>query len=250
MKPFRFFIHFVALGAILLQAGCGPKESKGHDEDESPSGASFKAGKGIFLTDETRNILGLKIADVSEEKLPQVIRFNLQIYGETHRFMHSDVDHSGCDVHGSGFLPPDKALLIEPKAPVKLLAANNESINGFVVAVQKTLAHGETEIIVGVANTGTKLKDGEFVHATITLPREQPVTVIPSSALLRTIEGAFVYTVNGDAYYRTTVKTGSQSDGKIEITDGLFSGDQVVTEPVQTLWIIELRATKGGGHSH
>jgi multidrug efflux pump subunit AcrA (membrane-fusion protein) len=46
------------------------------------------------------------------------------------------------------------------------------------------------------------------------------------------------------------VKTGSEADGKIEITDGLFQGDQVVAKPVETLWLIELRATKGGGHSH
>ena len=36
----------------------------------------------------------------------------------------------------------------------------------------------------------------------------------------------------------------------VEITDGLLAGDQVVTKPVETLWLIELRATKGGGHSH
>jgi multidrug efflux pump subunit AcrA (membrane-fusion protein) len=43
---------------------------------------------------------------------------------------------------------------------------------------------------------------------------------------------------------------GSEADGWVEITDGLLAGDQVVTKPVQTLWLIELRATKGGGHSH
>jgi hypothetical protein len=30
----------------------------------------------------------------------------------------------------------------------------------------------------------------------------------------------------------------------------LLEGDTVVTRPVQTLYLIELRATKGGGHSH
>ena len=30
----------------------------------------------------------------------------------------------------------------------------------------------------------------------------------------------------------------------------LLAGDQIVVKPVQTLWLIELRATKGGGHSH
>ncbi len=254
MKPFRFFVYFVALVVTLLPMGCGPKESGSKEEErgheESPSGASFKPGKGIMLIDETRQILGVEIADVIEEKLPQVVRFNVQVFGEIHRFTHANLDHTGCDVHGSGFLPPERVVLVEPKQPVKLLTTANETMDGFVVAVKKTLAHGETEIIIGVTSTGTKLKDGEFVQATITLPRDEPVTVIPSSALLRTAEGTFVYVINGDAYYRTTVKVGSEADGKIEITDGLYAGDQVVAKPVETLWIIELRATKGGGHSH
>ena len=116
--------------------------------------------------------------------------------------------------------------------------------------VQEPLAHGEKEIIVGITTAGTNLKEGEFVSATISVPRAEPVTVIPSSALLRTAEGMFVYAVNGDAYYRTAVKAGSSAEGKVEIAEGLYAGDQVVVKPVETLWIIELRATKGGGHSH
>lgn len=251
MKPFRIFVIFVAFALTFSSIGCGAKsEVEKEENEESPSGASFKPGKGVILTDETRKILGVEIADVTKENLPRVIRFSAQIFGETHRFIHLDMDHTGCDIHGSGFLPPDKATEIESKQLVKLLTSTGETLDGSVVAVKKTIAHGETEIIVGVTGAGTKLKDGEFVTATITLPREEAVTVIPSSALLRTAEGTFVYTVNGNAYYRTAVKAGSKADGKIEITDGLFSGDEVVTKPVQTLWIIELRATKGGGHSH
>ena len=248
MKPFRPFIYVVAFSVIALTAGCGQKVSKEHED--SPSGASFKPGQGVILTEETRQILGLKIADVIKEKLPQVVRLNVQIFGETHRYARMDLDHTGCDVHASGFLPPEQAALLEPKQPVKLLTATNETLDGFVVAVQKTFAHGEAEVVIGVTNAGTKLKDGEFLVVTSTLARSEAVTVIPRSALLRTSVGTFVYAVNGDAYYRTAVKAGSEAEGKIEIVDGLFQGDQVVTQPVETLWIIELRATKGGGHSH
>ncbi len=252
MMSMRFFIYLIALYVTLLPMGCGGKEIKekegGHEE--SPSGASFKVGQGITLTDETHKILGLEIVEVMEEKLPREIQFNIQIFGETHRFEHLDLDHTGCDVHGSGFLTAEKAAYIEPKQVVKLLTSNSQAMDGFIVAVQKQLAHGETEIVVGVTAAGAKLKDGEFVAATITLPREDVVTVIPKSALLRTLGGTYVYVTNGNAYYRTAVKVGSESDNKIEITDGLFAGDQVVTKPVETLWLIELRATKGGGHCH
>jgi multidrug efflux pump subunit AcrA (membrane-fusion protein) len=161
-----------------------------------------------------------------------------------------DIDHTGCQFHGSGFLPAEKTALLQPKQPVTLKTSRGERLDGFVVAVQKPLAHGEIEIIVGVTTAGTELKDGEFVSATISVPRNEPVIVIPRSALLRTVEGTYVYAVNGDAYYRTAVTVGSSTDDKLEVIDGLYAGDRVVAKPVETLWIIELRATKGGGHSH
>lgn len=250
MKSSRFFIYFLMFLIVTSLAGCGAKESADTEHEESPSGASFKPGKGVMLTDETSKILGLETAEVIEENLPQVVRFNIQIFGETHRFTHLNMDHTGCDVHGSGFLTAEKASLVEAKQPVKLLTDGNEILDGFVVAVQKQLAYDETEVIVGVTSASAKLKDGEFVAATITLPRVTAVTVVPKSSLLRTSGGTFVYVTNGDAYYRTAVKVGSESDNKIEITDGLFAGDHVVVKPVETLWLIELRATKGGGHSH
>jgi hypothetical protein len=46
------------------------------------------------------------------------------------------------------------------------------------------------------------------------------------------------------------VRTGAESSEYIEITDGLYAGDIVVSNPVEMLYLIELRATKGGGHSH
>lgn len=255
-----FFILWIGMviGFVAIPLGCGQKKSdhpeaknaEGESHGESPSGAVFKPGKGVILTDETRQILGLEVADVSEAMLPQVIQLNIQIFGETHRIENLDIDHTGCDVHGSGYLPLEKAAFVQPKQIVKLLTSRNETLDGFVVAVQKQAAQGETEVIIGVTTAESKLKEGEFVNATISIPRNNAVTVIPSSALLRTIAGTFVYVVNGEAYFRTAVKPGSQTSDKIEIMDGLYPGDQVVTNPVETLWIIELRATKGGGHSH
>ena len=117
----------------LLFAGCGRKESDGHKEGDghdhgaekaegkeaghgheegSPSGASFKPGKGVILTEETRKILGLQTADVTEQKLPAKIHLNVQVFGEAHRHDVRDEDHPGCDVHGSGFLPPAKAATV------------------------------------------------------------------------------------------------------------------------------------------
>ena len=265
MKPFHFALRLSLLFVLAtLPCGCGHQENgeqhhseeqagDSHDEyghEEASAGAAFKPGEGIVLSDETREILGVEVVKVTQEKLSQQVRFSVQIFSETHRFAYVGGDHAGCEFHGSGFLPPDKAALVEPKMPVHLLTGAKETVDGFVVAVQETLVYGEAEVILGITKAGGKLKDGEFVTATITRSRDEAVIVIPSSALLRTAEGMFVYAVNGEAYSRTAVKVGGEADGKVEIADGLLPGGQVVTHPVETLWLIELRATKGGGHSH
>lgn len=238
------------MGVVLLPLGCGHKEGESGEHEESPSGASFKEGKGITVKEETAKIIGLELVDVVEEVAPQIVELDIQIFTEKHRVADLNLDHGNCQFHGSGFLPLDKSTLVKANEKVKFRTLRDEELEGFVVSVQEPLKHGEVEIIVGVTTPESPLKDGEFVKASILVPRSEPVTVIPTSALLRTAEGTYVYAVNGNSYYRTAVSVGGIVDGKIEITDGLYAGDQVVAKPVETLWIIELRATKGGGHSH
>lgn len=264
MKALRsILILSTLMTAGLLLVGCGHTEGDdhaheaGHSHDdghghgeESPSGASFKAGKGVSVTGETRELLGVEVADVAERKLPNQIRLTVQVFGEKHDHLLNAEDHSGCDVHGSGFVSTNTAAVLKLGQTVELLKTANGPLGGVVLAVQKALALGESEVVIGVSNATATLTPGEFIQARVNLPREDAVLVIPESALLRTSEGSFVYAVNGDAYFRTAVKTGSEADGWVEISDGLLAGDQVVTKPVQTLWLIELRATKGGGHSH
>ena len=262
MKALCFSAFFSALlVASSLFVGCGHKEGDGKEEahgkddghghgEESPSGASFKAGKGVIVAEETKKLLGVEVADVAERKLPNQIRFTVQVFGEKHHHLLNQEDHSGCDVHGSAFLPADAAAVVKAGQPVNVLKNTNSPLGGVVLAVQKALTLGESEVVIGISNATTALKAGEFVPARINLPRDEAVAVIPQAAVLRTSEGTFVYAVNGDAYFRTAVKVGAEADGWVEITDGLLAGDQVVTKPVETLWLIELRATKGGGHSH
>lgn len=241
--------QFIIIAPALLLAGslfvgCGKKETEAHEE-EVPAGASFKATKGVILTDETRKILDVEIADVTEQKLPVQIRFNVQLFGEKHHPAIREDDHTGCDVHGSGVLSPDKASTLRTGLPVQIQTSTKESFAGVVLAIEKAIASDENEIIVGITNAATKLKPGEFLTAVITLPREETVTVVPRAAVLHSVDGTFVYAVNGDAYFRTAVKVGAESEDMIEITDGLLAGDQVVTKSLSTLWLIELRATKG-----
>jgi multidrug efflux pump subunit AcrA (membrane-fusion protein)/predicted small lipoprotein YifL len=244
-----------------LLAGCGRKDDhhQDHDHDHShehdhdhkpPSGASFKAGEGITLAAETRRILAVETAEVSRRKLPQQIRFTVQVFGEKHHHALNPSDHSGCDVQGSGLVSTNTAAVVKAGQPVQIHKGTNHPLGGVVLGVQKALALGESEIIIGVSNAMALLQPGEFIPARIVLPRDEPVVTIPEAALLRTAEGTFVYAANGNAFLRRTVTAGTEADGWVEIMAGLQPGEQVVAKPVQTLWLIELRETKGGGHSH
>ena len=263
-SPVKPLLATVVLLAFLL-AGCGGKGNAKHDaekekaegkgdghghEEEPATGASFRPGKGIIFTEETRKIVGVEVVDVTEQPLPQELIFNVQVFGQKHHHTLNPQDHSGCDVHASGMVSTNAAAVIKPGQTVKALKGTNALASGVVLKVQKAMALGEAEIVVGFSNATTVLKPGEFLSASITQPPKEAVTVIPASALLRTSEGTFVYAVNGDAYLRTEVKIGSRTRDFVEVKDGLLAGDQVVTKPVETLWLIELRATKGGGHSH
>lgn len=263
MKPLRSFVFLSLLliaGSLLV--GCDGKEGDGHSkeadhaeddghghDEESPSGASFKAGKGVSVTDETRKILGLEVADVTEANLARSIRFTAQVYAAS-RNQHASVANPPAQtLLASGLVAPAQAALVPAGMAVSFSAPSGANAEGVVKEVHSSLALGDAEIDIILSETGA-LKSGDFVQGTITLPRAEAVTVIPKSALLRTTEGTFVYAVNGTAYFRTAVKVGAENSDRVEITDGLLAGDQVVTTPVQTLWLIELRAVKGGGHSH
>ena len=187
---------------------------------------------------------------MTERKLPVEIRFNAQVFGENHKSTSNETEHAECTAKASGLLAQTQAAALRAGLPVKLTSKAGEMLGGIVLGVNKSLALGDAEVLVGVTNAGAKLKPSEFLSTTIAIPRGESVTVVPKSAVLRAADGTFVYTVNGNAYFRTAVKTGAEADGFVEITDGLLSGDVVVTKPVEKLWLIELRATKGGGHSH
>jgi len=218
--------------------------------ESAPIGAWFQEGVGVMLTDETRQSLNLETIRVMERPLPNRIRLTMQVFGAKHLHTINSQDHTGCDVHGSAFLPDHAAAPVQVGQPVEVMATTNHSLRGVVLGVQKALALGESEIVIGVSNAIAALHPGDFLPARILLPRDGSVKAIPRSAILRTSEGVFVYALKGKAFLRMAVTTGAEADDWVEITEGLAVDDEVVTTPVQTLWLIELRATKGGGHSH
>jgi multidrug efflux pump subunit AcrA (membrane-fusion protein) len=217
----------------LLLGGCGRKDSVAeHDQSESEEGegggVSFKEGRGLSLNPEVIQALGLRTAEAEERPLADNIRLIAQVF------------ETGPRVLACATVPAAEAEHFEqhPFQGAKLVRIDRSTAT----------ATRLVDLIVALDRTDTPAI-GEFVEVIFAA---EPTTVlaVSSTALLDSAAGTFVYVVNGEYYLRTPVKTGARSSDYVEITDGLYAGDVVVTAPVEQLWLAELRLTKGGGHSH
>jgi hypothetical protein len=149
---------------VLASCGKGHDAKDGHDHKhekgeavgghghgaESPSGASFKAGKGVILTDETRQSLGVETMEVTERKLPLELRFAAQVFGEDHKPTAIETEHAECTGKASGLVAQKQAALLRPGQPVALVSKSGEKLGGIVLGVNKALAIGDAEVVVGI----------------------------------------------------------------------------------------------------
>jgi multidrug efflux pump subunit AcrA (membrane-fusion protein) len=128
------------------------------------------------------------------------------------------------------------------------MRVGDRAVKGRVVRVSDELqkATGLAEVLVEIPDAGEGLPVGAFVQARVPRESSESVVTIPRAALLGCSEGQFVYTVSGEHLVRTAVKVGASNQDWVEIIDGLYAGDQVVAQPVMSLWLTELAAVKGG----
>jgi membrane fusion protein, heavy metal efflux system len=116
---------------------------------------------------------------------------------------------------------------------------------------------GKVSVIDALVNTDTRtikvravldnrqnlLKPGMFASLKLVKGMSSPVLVIPQSAVLEVEGKQLVYVKNGDAFIPTTVQLGEKVGEVIAVTDGLFEGDEVVTERAFQLRAQGLRGT-------
>lgn len=239
------------LFAVLLFAGCGKSapeaeehEEEGHEHGAEGGGASFKEGKGISLVGETQKALGLSTVEVTTSTLQPAVNLTAQVYQAAEENAGEPVALASATVN------PTVAQKIQPGAKVSF-TVDERPVEGVVRAVDptQTATIGKAEILLDLPDPADRLTIGTFVPVAVRLPSAE-ATSIPRSAVLDTSTGKFAYVKNGEFLLRTPITTGIESPESIEITDGLYDGDIVVSNPVEPLYLIELRATKGGGHSH
>lgn len=223
--------------AGFIFAGCQAKNQQS-DAVQPPVllGPKYSAKKGLELPEETRRSLGVKIVEVTENKVPATINLELRVY-------QTDNESS----FASAAVTLEEVQLLKAGAVVQA-RLDGIILTGTVTRVNLRLqkATGMGEVLVEMSHRAGGLRAGLFVPATVAVDSETTMVSIPQAALLRCSDGHSVYTVSGDHLVRTAVKVGAVRDGFVAIKEGLFAGDQVVLEPVMSLWMTELAAIKGG----
>lgn len=224
MNPKSLLLTLLTIPLAASLTSCG--ESAASPAPAPENGAQFKEDKGVALTPLMAQSIGLQTAEVVEEAIAPAFTVPMQAV------------QTGREI--SGWLTADQAARVRPGMGVELSAGK-----GSVLRVEKmpyaTLGDFEVTVLAeGAADAGVS------VDATFPFPAGDPVTAIPVSALLTTAEGTFVYAKNDEFFLRTPVKTGARSGSHVEIADGLYTGDEIVTSPVMALWLAELQSLRGG----
>ncbi|MBI2950078.1 MAG: hypothetical protein HYY23_20790 [Verrucomicrobia bacterium] len=223
--------------AALALAGCQPKPDEAAAGEESVEiGPKYTAKNGLFVPSDTRLSLGMKIVEVTEQKVPATLDLQLRVYqaGRESTFASASVT-------------PEEAKALKRGLAVRA-RSNAANLAGRVTRVNDELlkATGMAEVLVEFNNTSGVPTVAAFLSASVALDSDATVVTIPRAALLECSDGHSVYTVSGEHLVRARVKVGAISSDLVEVKDGLYAGDQVVLQPVMSLWMTELAAVKGG----
>ena len=105
------------------------------------------------------------------------------------------------------------------------------------------------------ANRDSELFPNQFVNARLLLDVKKDAIIVPSAAIQRSPQGAFVFVLKPDkTVVMRQVKTGISQGGESSIVEGLQSGEQVVVDGAERLREgskVEVKereqAGKGGG---
>jgi hypothetical protein len=236
--------QIILAAALASLAACSPDSANHADSHERPpeNGAQYKDREGVALTDTMKKSIGLQVTDVEEAKVTPEFTVPLHVIGAGSSIQ--PIASTNTSRSASGWLTALQAAQAQPGVRV-VLKTSDRLVQGVVRSVEKSAYHvaGEFEVVVEPEEA---LEVGSRILATFRGEARDSAVAIPRVSLLKTAEGSFVYAVNGERFVRTPVKVGAENSERVEITDGLYSGDQIVSNGVMPLWLAELQVLRGG----
>ncbi|MGB3558133.1 MAG: efflux RND transporter periplasmic adaptor subunit [Geitlerinemataceae cyanobacterium] len=126
----------------------------------------------------------------------------------------------------------------------------NRTFSGSIDRISPTVEETErvVEVRAALENDREVLKPGMFANLEIaTSQSSEPVLSIPDSALVEANGQQLVYVQNGQSFEPVEVTLGEKFDNFLQVKNGLFEGDRVVTQGGMLLYAQSLR---GGGKKH
>lgn len=130
-------------------------------------------------------------------------------------------------------VPEREMRLIKAEQPVQMLvdALPDTVFTGTVARVSPVVdaTTGTFRVVAQFKDESGRLRSGMFGRVRVVYDQRADVLVVPRAALVGDDKDAAVFVVENDVAKRRKVQLGYADGGKVEITDGLTDGDQVVT---------------------
>jgi multidrug efflux pump subunit AcrA (membrane-fusion protein) len=221
--------------SLLLIVGNGCRKSENQDPP-TESVELFHKGKGVWLPEQIRSEFGLVVEEVSEKRFSKKIQKQAQVFRSSEATGEAVIFLSGAE-----------AKELRRGQAVRLTFRDEPVFSGTLTRIENGM-RAVSEQFEGVIEFPVRegVVAGMFFEAEFELPAGPAVVAVPKGAVLQTAQGTYVYARNGGHLIRTAVKTGFSQDGFIEIVDALYTGDAVVTKGIESVWLVELSALKGG----
>ncbi|MGH7799988.1 MAG: efflux RND transporter periplasmic adaptor subunit [Thermodesulfobacteriota bacterium] len=205
---------------------------------------------------------GQKLVDIQSRQLgnpPPVVTVTAPISGtvversvvlgeavEPNKHLFHIVDLSKVIVEGDVFESDVSKVKLGQDARIRLDAYPDKIFTGKAIFVASELdpVKRTLHIWVSVDNKEGLFKPELFARVALVVKSGREVLTIPVEAIIDDGAEKFVFVKNGNQFVRQDVATGVSDDRYVEITDGLYPGDQVVTDgnrQIYTKWLL------GGG---
>lgn len=134
-------------------------------------------------------------------------------------------------------VPERYQALLERGMPVTLwVTGYEESFTAKVRAISPRVDINTRTIRVraDVANGERKLLPGNYARVEL-IKRDDAALLVPSVAVLQSLQAVSVFRVQDGVAVRTEVKTGVRSEARVQILEGLQAGDEVITSGIQSV---------------
>jgi len=201
---------------------------------------------------------GQKLVDIQSRQLgnpPPVVTVSAPISGtvversvvlgeavEPNKHLFHIVDLSKVIVEGDVFESDVSKVKLGQNARIRLDAYPDRVFSGTVsfVASQLDPQKRTLHLWVSVDNKEGLLKPELFARVALVVEHSREALTVPVEAIIDDGAEKFVFVKNGNQFIRQDVATGVSDDRYVEITDGLYPGDQVVTDgnrQIYTKWL-------------